>query len=107
MILIVDDDPSVRTSIVQRVQPEGWIPYECENGEEALRAFQELGNKITVVLMDVEMPIMDGVIARRKMREVRADVPIILMSGKPQDVEGPFLLKPFSRVQLLGMLPTS
>lgn len=76
-IVIVDDHAVVRAGIRMLIESDSDLAIvgECENGEEALLMVQDL--KPDVVLMDVTMPIMDGVEATRLIKEFE-DAPAIL-----------------------------
>lgn len=59
LILIVDDIFPNRQILVQMVRKSGWESIEASNGEEALEIIKSI--EIDVVLMDVEMPVMNGI----------------------------------------------
>jgi DNA-binding NarL/FixJ family response regulator len=69
-ILIADDHPVVRDGLaaILNTQPDFSVVGEASSGEEAIRAIHSLAPD--VVLLDLEMPLMDGVEALRQMREI-------------------------------------
>jgi diguanylate cyclase (GGDEF)-like protein/PAS domain S-box-containing protein len=81
LILIVDDDASARRMMQKVLLREGFAVAEAEDGEQALSVFDEL--RPDAVLLDVEMPVMDGFIACRKLRERRdaEHIPVLMVTG--------------------------
>lgn len=80
-ILLVEDHLLTRIglkTVIERMQDLRVIG-EAENGEEAVRKVEEL--KPDIVLMDVGMPIMDGIEAARKIREKHEDVDIVMLTS--------------------------
>lgn len=102
-ILIVDDDPELRSLLTQALERDGWIVECVTDGAAALRSLQD--HLPSVVLLDLAMPCMDGwtVLARRAVEQAWMRVPVVAMSGNhsqgPTVVElgaNAFLPKPFS-----------
>jgi CheY-like chemotaxis protein len=65
-ILIVDDDPPIRRFLQALLEGEGYLTCLAANGQEALE--RVLVGDYDVVLMDVQMPVMDGLAATRAIR---------------------------------------
>lgn len=80
-ILVVDDDPGVRTVVTLVLERGGYSVLAAENGREAVDAVAEHGDRIDAVLLDVMMPVMDGHEALPAMRELYPDLPVVLFSG--------------------------
>lgn len=80
-ILIVDDIRENRSLLVQIVETFGFIALEADNGKSALAALQE--QSVHLILMDIQMPKMNGYEATRKIKANTANrgVPIILVSA--------------------------
>lgn len=78
-VVIADDDESQRREIAEFLDRLGVTHAEAGDGGEAKRLFQEMQPKI--VLLDMNMPRIDGVEAFRWMREQDSRAKIILMSG--------------------------
>jgi EAL domain-containing protein (putative c-di-GMP-specific phosphodiesterase class I)/signal transduction histidine kinase/FixJ family two-component response regulator len=80
-VLVVDDDPSLRKMLVRMLKRAAFDVTEVESGKSALAA---LSNKrFDVVLSDIHMPDGDGLDLLRSVRRIDLDIPVILMSGKP------------------------
>jgi CheY-like chemotaxis protein len=78
-ILIIDDDASTRTLLTSALQAEGYETVTAENGADAVRRLVEL--KPCVILLDFDMPVMDGHDFREVQKRVAPDVPIICLTG--------------------------
>jgi len=85
-VLVVDDDITVRLLAHQFLSKEGFSVIEAEDGLQALHIFQE--TKPHVVLMDVDMPNMNGFEACRQLRCLPAGktVPILMVTGR-EDID--------------------
>jgi CheY-like chemotaxis protein len=80
-ILIVDDEPDVRSTLKMLLETRGHNVDLAENGQHAVD--MALENPPDVILMDVRMPVMDGITATRLLRSKRETeaVPVICISG--------------------------
>lgn len=79
--MIVDDDPTIRSALEALLEDEGFAPQTASNGQEALRMVHD--NPPSLILMDLMMPVMNGIDA---VRELKADprtsaIPVIAMSA--------------------------
>ena len=106
-ILIVDDDSDIRNLLGIYLENEGFPYLKCDNALTALELIDK--TKVSLILLDVMMPKMDGISACMKLRE-KTKVPIIFISAKSEDsdiVNGlmsggdDYVTKPFSPVQLI------
>jgi CheY-like chemotaxis protein len=77
-ILIVEDNASVRRLLRRAVQQIATEIWECEDGAEALAVYSE--QRPNVVLMDVRMPIMDGLTATRQIRKFDPAARVIIVT---------------------------
>jgi serine/threonine protein kinase len=102
-VLVVDDEPHVRTTIREVLLDEKYLVMESENAVDAMRMLSQ--QQFDVVLMDIKMPGESGMDALRKIRERCPDTGIIMISGHDSidsAVESiklgahDFLQKPFS-----------
>ena len=86
LILVVDDDESIRRLILDTLQPLGYNTLVASSGEEALYLHQSTSQKIDMVLSDVIMPGMNGKELVDRLVEKQPDLKIILMSGYTDNV---------------------
>ncbi len=107
-ILTVDDETRIRELIRQYVEFEGYECLEAENGKQAYELAKQ--ESVDLILMDVMMPVCDGITA---LREIRAfsDVPVILLTAKGEEYDKIFgfdlgaddyVVKPFSPKELMS-----
>lgn len=84
-ILIVDDQALFREGLrtLLSVQPDFEVVAEASHGEEALRLAAQ--HKPTVVLMDLQMPVMDGAAATRRLRSLLPDCRVIVLTTFDDD----------------------
>jgi CheY-like chemotaxis protein len=82
-ILIVDDEPSVREVLTgyfeHQYGPRGFAIETAADGAEALAAVRR--RRPSLILLDIDMPVMDGVEALRAVRAMDAKIPIIMLTG--------------------------
>jgi YesN/AraC family two-component response regulator len=79
-ILLVDDEPHIRKYVTLILKSLGQpVIREASNGEEAVAAYKE--EKADVVLLDVNMPHMDGLQTLRKLMEIDADCIVIMLTS--------------------------
>lgn len=112
-ILTVDDDDRIRRIVQINLQRAGYRVTSARDGVEALEQIEQ--ERPDLVLLDINMPRMDGI---EMLRRLRADpetaaLPVVLLTAKTQDediLEGKrsgadyYLPKPFSPVDLLAVL---
>ena len=81
VLLVVDDVATQRTMVRTMFGKRGFVVVEAENGEDGVRQFEQ--HRPNVVLMDVNMPVMDGFEAVTRIRRIdRGDqTPIIMLTG--------------------------
>jgi DNA-binding response OmpR family regulator len=78
-ILLVDDEESIQLLYREEFEDEGYIVDSAYNGQEALAKFAE--NPPDLVVLDINMPEMNGIEVLRQMKEIKGDLPIILSSA--------------------------
>jgi DNA-binding NtrC family response regulator len=110
-ILIVDDERNILLTLNQALQFEGYHTELASSGQLALDTIA--AKPVDAVLMDVKMPDMDGLAALEKIKAIKPDLPIVMMSGHgtidtavraTQLGARDFLEKPISRERLLVAL---
>ena len=112
-VLVVEDDVSIRQSLVELLGDEGYDVVGAANGLEALSLLQQPGPPPAVIVLDVMMPVMDGRTFRQEqLRNPRlADIPVIVLSAY-RDVAGlaselratEVIRKPLRLVDLLNVV---
>ena len=113
-VLIVDDEPSVR-SLISDMLGEEYTIYQASDGNEAVSAACE--HKPALILMDIMMPKVDGYMACYKIKsniELK-EIPIIMMSGVGHDLNkklgmqfgaNGYLTKPFKLKEMEEVIKT-
>ena len=105
-ILVVDDEALLVKGIRFNLQNDGYEVITASNGAEALDCTKEY--KPDLVILDIMMPVMDGLTACAHIREF-SDVPIILLTAKGEDMDklmgfeqgaDDYLTKPFNILEL-------
>lgn len=107
-ILICDDQPDIVNALKIYLTPEGYQLFEAFTGKEALEIVQK--QDIHLILLDVMMPVMDGITATARIREY-SNVPIILLTAKSETEDkvlglnvgaDDYITKPFVPVEVLA-----
>lgn len=82
--LIVDDSLSVRRVLAHLVRSSGWIAHQAKDGIEALEALHRLPQTPDVVLLDIEMPRMDGFELLQALRNQPAyrELPVVMITSR-------------------------
>ncbi len=81
-VLIADDHEEMRAALIQLLRSTAEVVGEAENGEVAVELAREL--RPDLVIMDLRMPVMDGVAATLLIKEENPDV-VVIAHGGPQD----------------------
>lgn len=105
-ILIIDDDKDIREMLVNYFSKEGYIMQAACNGEDGLQIVKS--KPISLILLDVMMPKMDGYTMLIKLREF-SSIPVILLTAKDQQIDkikgfidgcDDYIVKPFDFTEL-------
>jgi len=106
--LVVDDEPSVRRSLVRMLQAQGFTCFEAGTGREGLGVLERLG-EVPLVISDMRMPELDGIGFLEAVRRNHPDTSVIMLSGMSETTTAvdclqmgaaDFLLKPISMTEL-------
>ena len=84
-IMLVEDEPSVRTLVASILRKLGYHVLESPNGLQALTLYSQMGDEIDLVLTDVIMPGMGGEDLRRQVQRSSDTPPFVFMSGYTDD----------------------
>jgi UDP-3-O-[3-hydroxymyristoyl] N-acetylglucosamine deacetylase len=79
LVLVVDDEASIRRSLEGVLKDEGFPVVLAEDGESAIRLL--MTTRPALVLLDIWMPGMDGLETLRKIKEIHPDLPVVMVSG--------------------------
>jgi PAS domain S-box-containing protein len=112
VILVADDEDLVRDVADSMLRQMGFEVVAVEDGREAVRAFALDPDRFDLVLLDLTMPVMTGAEAMVAIRQIRPEIPVLVMSGyNEQDTPATagqqptaFLHKPFSMLVLRDRL---
>ena len=105
-VLVCDDDEAIVRSIEIYLNAEGYETVKAFNGRQALEISEK--EEVHCIIMDVMMPVIDGINATLKIRE-KSNVPIIFLSAKSEDTDkiaglgfggDDYVTKPFSPLEL-------
>ncbi|MGC3958607.1 MAG: response regulator [Verrucomicrobiota bacterium] len=81
LVLVVDDEASVRLIMAQTLQTFGYRTVTANNGAEAIAIYEQRAAEIAVVLVDMMMPVLDGAATIRKLAEINPQLKVIAASG--------------------------
>ncbi|MBD2357484.1 PAS domain S-box protein [Tolypothrix sp. FACHB-123] len=81
LILLVDDEAGIRQITKSSLETYNYRVLTASNGEEAVAIYAQYQQQISIVLLDMMMPAMDGAIAMRHLKEINPHIKIIVMSG--------------------------
>ena len=105
-ILICDDEADIRSALKIYLNGDGYAVFEAENGVQALEIIEK--QEIHLLLMDIMMPVMDGISALTKLRDF-SNIPVILLTAKTQDMDkilglnagaDDYITKPFNPIEV-------
>ena len=112
-ILVCDDEQDIVSALEIYLTAEGYRVLKAYNGKEALAVAAR--EEVHLILMDIMMPVMDGLTAMAKLRQT-SNVPVILLTAKSEDTDkvlglnvgaDDYITKPFNPVELAGPGPRS
>ena len=107
-VLVCDDEKDIVSALKIYLESEGYAVECAYDGTQALSLLES--RDISLVLMDIMMPVMDGISAMVKIRE-RSNVPVILLTAKGEDTDkilglnvgaDDYITKPFNPLEVLA-----
>lgn len=107
-ILVVEDEPDLATAIAQRIAAKGWTARVAGDGASAVRAASQL--KPDLVIMDIMLPVMDGIEATKRIVAERP-VPVLMLTARDAESDkvmglgagaDDYMTKPFSPRELIA-----
>ena len=107
-ILICDDEKDIVSALTIYLSTENYNIFTASTGQEALDVVAK--NDIHLILMDIMMPLMDGITATAKLRET-SNIPIILLTAKSEDTDkilglnmgaDDYITKPFNPIEVMA-----
>jgi two-component system chemotaxis response regulator CheY len=112
-ILSIDDSPSVRKLVEYTLKSKGFQAASAENGQQALELMAE--EKFDAIILDINMPRMDGLEFMKRMRanDAYASIPVIVLTTEGQEADKDkamelgataYIVKPFKPTQLLSLV---
>jgi two-component system, cell cycle sensor histidine kinase and response regulator CckA len=110
IVLVVDDEPTIRRFARRVLTEHEFEVLEADNGAEALEVIHNSGDRLDVVVSDIVMPKLNGVQLLQRLSITHPELPIILMSGyagpelAQRGIQAPcsVLAKPFRPEQLVA-----
>ena len=112
-ILMIEDTEAVCEMMEMFFENEGWKASFYHDGKEGLDAFLENQNKWGVVILDVNLPSMDGMQICRQIRQVNQNVPIVMLTARDSESDqvigleigaDDYVAKPFSAVTIMARI---
>ena len=110
-VLIAEDEASIREIIVINLKRSGYDVVEAENGEEAINKYEEENGNIDVAVLDIMMPLKDGLEVCKYLRAKSSKIGIIMLTAKTQEMDkvtgllvgaDDYVTKPFSPSELMA-----
>lgn len=110
-VLIAEDEASIREFIVINLKRSGYDVVEAENGEEAINKYEEENGNIDVAMLDIMMPLKDGLEVCKYLRAKSSKIGIIMLTAKTQEMDkvtgllvgaDDYVTKPFSPSELMA-----
>lgn len=106
-ILVADDDANIRELVCLFLRNDGFDTVEAVDGHQALTLYKE--RSIDLVVLDIMMPVMDGWALCRELRQMNADLPLLMLTARGETWEkvkgfelgtDDYLTKPFDPLEL-------
>lgn len=110
-ILIAEDEESIRTFVVINLERAGYSVVQAEDGEQALKLFDENDGDFDVAILDIMMPNISGLEVCKTLRQRNSNLGIIMLTAKTQEMDkvtglmvgaDDYVTKPFSPSELMA-----
>ena len=107
-VLVVEDDREILEGVVIYLKNQGYHVFKAENGRKGLDIIET--NRIDLAIVDIMMPVMDGITMTMRLRE-KYDFPVIMLSAKSEEIDkvtglnigaDDYVTKPFAPMELLA-----
>lgn len=108
-ILVVEDDKEIREGVEIYLKNQGYEVFQAANGKQGLEMIER--EMIHLAIVDIMMPVMDGVTMLMKLRMMNYEFPVIMLSAKSEEVDkimglnmgaDDYVTKPFTPLELLA-----
>ena len=108
-ILVVEDDKEIREGVEIYLKNQGYEVFQAANGREGLELVEK--ESIHLAIVDIMMPVMDGVTMLMQLRAKKYEFPVIMLSAKSEEVDkimglnmgaDDYVTKPFTPLELLA-----
>lgn len=112
-ILVIDDEENIRTLLCETLRLSGYLPTAAKSGTEAISLIRN--QAFDLVLLDINMPIVDGFKVLEKIRDLKSDLPVIMLSARSDKIDvvsglkqgaDDYVSKPFSIEELITRIET-
>ena len=107
-ILIVEDDKEILEGVSIYLRNQGYQVFKAQNGVQGLEILEN--EEIHLAIVDIMMPVMDGITMTMKLRE-KYDFPVIMLSAKSEEIDkitglnigaDDYVTKPFTPMELMA-----
>lgn len=85
-ILLIDDEDAVRAATQRLLRREGYTVLEAGSGEEGLNLFRNVGGMLDAVILDLNLPGMEGGEVLHHLRNLRPEIRVLVWSGLPEEM---------------------
>lgn len=111
-VLVVDDEPSVRVVLARLLAKHGFAVIEAENGNEALEMVERYAHTLRLIILDLTMPLRDGMSTLQELRRLKVPTPVVVISGyysselipRLDSLQAQFVSKPFTVQGLMDVI---
>jgi two-component system response regulator MprA len=100
LVLVADDDPAIQALVARVINRLGLVAVFADDGAAAIAAVEAHRNSLACAILDIMMPIVNGVDAAYAIQATAPGLPIMLMSGTISEA----YMDRISRLRLAGML---